>query len=67
MSRVFGPGTFEIAVPLKPGPMGLAIGIGLGRFLSLKNHGRSHPSVGVGHRVCFAAEGRRPKRRTEAS
>jgi len=54
--------------------MGLVNGTGPGRFLSPKNHGLLHPSVGaipaavgVAHLVYFAAEGRKLKRRTEAS
>ena len=59
---------------LKPGLMWLATGIGLWLFLSPKNHGLLHPSVGaipaavgVAHLVYFALEGRRLKRRTEES
>jgi len=59
---------------LKPGLMWLATGIGLWLFLSPKNHGLLHPSVGaipaavgVAHLVYFAMEGRKLKCRTEAS
>ena len=57
---------------LKPGLMWLATGVGLWLFLSPKNHGLLHPSVGaipaavgVAHLVYFAVEGRKLKRRTD--
>ena len=57
---------------LKPGLMWLATGVGLWLFLSPKNQGLFHPSVGaipaavgVAHLVYFAVEGRKLKRRTD--
>ncbi len=73
-SRERGAGTLEIAAWRKPGLMWLATGIGPWLFLSPKNHGLLHLSVGaipaavgVAHLVYFAAEGRKLERRTEAS
>ncbi len=57
---------------LKPGLMWLATGVGLWLFLSPKNQGLFHPSVGaipaavgVAYLVYFAVEGRKLKRRME--